>query len=347
MDKYYISPHLEKEEFGGYLNDGWFDCISLNPNIDRINHPSRKVGCSMSSNIKVTNGITYMYIPITSLFDDNKPGYTEENILEIENSLKDWVRFGRQCGIPAEYLGFTDPGMENFDNVLVENLNFNTDEERSPIIYSSHIIYSHDVEEDHKANDKYDQNSFIIKWEHNNLVNSKHGLACLSFFRYFYSNLSNQIYINSIFLKNNTNWNELKCLTFAHYCCKQCYTGYYGLIRKEKLFFPINSCVELYDRITNNSSVNSQWSKEIIYSDFIPEYDSLSVYTRKSELLKIFNFLDFKPKVSMGYSQFLSLLYEGVRRYISFENGNYKKLSLQKNPMQKIMKIENLLNSIT
>jgi len=300
MRKYRI--HASTLEAHGDRNNGFFDVLL--PQEENGEYPMhffrRMAGCSMGANIKTKDNITYMYIPL-HIFGELSSTAKEELI----DSLKEWVRFGRQCLIPAEYVGCMD----------VRDMPIKI---KGPHTLNAMFGDWDDDMEGYYASDD-DQTAMIIKWEHNDQINSKHGLGILSFFRYFYSSLSQEVYRNSIWLFNTfPKWNELKCLMFAHYMAKQAYTGYYGLIEKGWLFYAEHDLNALYTQVKKQNSVNNQWT----FKSPLILREAFRNRTMRDIMVGRFGFIpnvQREVRPTTNAMQAGSLLYASIRKYLTSE----------------------------
>lgn len=334
MRKYHINDttlNIDK-----VTNSGWFDSFTYKEENNEITLlgkvlDQRNTGCSMASNRKLNAEMTVMYLP-KYIFKRNN-AFDVKNFPEIEKSLKDWVRFGRNCGIPVTYLGYVTGNTRVFD-LLEDNFTMSKDVKQTIGSYS------------------YPANSFVVYWKQSDLVNSKHGLATLSFIRYFYSNLSSDVYRRSIMLFNAIpEWNELKCLMMAHYSCHSSYTGYYGLMWKD-MFKPLDNLYTLYTNMTNQNkrgAVNTQWTLRI--TNLLDKSKAFASTNSPKDITKeyiefLYEAFSFIPSVkdrikvencpSVGLAN--NVLYDCIRHYFYSRPVNEESIS-------KMKKIDLLLNS--
>ena len=195
--------YLQIESLKQNSNNGNFDIMRFNKSggfVSRIRE-RREAGCSQDATYQIqhssaTDDIAFMFIKVNYWGNINKEAESA-----IEENLKDWVRFGRKIGIRAEYKG-------------IHTLNdFYKARGITPVNYGDNS-----------------RSFFIIEWNTSELLSPKHGLAILSFFRYFYSPFNGSIYKSSIELINKyPSLTEMESFYLAHMIgSASSYDPYYG-----------------------------------------------------------------------------------------------------------------------
>lgn len=206
--------YLGIDKYKRSTNNGNFDIIRFTTGVDAKGisvttnifiRTRREAGCSQDANYNSTTPanikeIATMYIKVSDFFaNGHTPKDSEKSA--IEENLKDWIRFGRKVGIRAEYKGC------HTISEYCKKLGVN------PTGYN-------------------ENNSlfFIVEWDTSDLLSSKHGLATLSFFRYFYSPKGTGIYKKCIDLANRfPSMTEMEIFWASHLIGSSVlYDPYYG-----------------------------------------------------------------------------------------------------------------------
>lgn len=195
--------YLEIERLKQNSNNGNFDIIRFRKDggfIAKVRE-RREAGCSQDATYQLNHSsgsddIAFMFIKVNYWGEINTIAAAA-----IEENLKDWIRFGRKIGIHAEY-----KGIHTID-----------------AFYKAKGI----TPTGYPGNNK---SFFIIEWNTSELLSAKHGLATLSFFRYFYSPINGSIYKSSIELINKyPSLTEMEAFYLAHMIgSASSYDPYYG-----------------------------------------------------------------------------------------------------------------------
>jgi hypothetical protein len=159
---------------------------------------------------------------------------------DIENNLKEWVRFGRKLGITLYY-----DGIENPNDYPVGQGFYCWKNSRGPFNYNS----------------KVDELSLKVKYFRKDVINEKDALGHFAFARYFYAKHNFQTYIKAIEIFNlMPEWDEIKSFYMAHNFGGKQYDGYYGLLAtnliqdSRQTLRNLNTTRDTYPRC-----LNAQW----------------------------------------------------------------------------------------
>jgi hypothetical protein len=195
-------------------NNGNFDIIQFRNNVySGHSRTRREAGCSQDSTYSSSNiiaeDIAFMFIP-TDFWGKKNDNPTKEEVSKIQEDLKAWIQFGKTIGIRTEFLGVFTP--TNF--YKEKNL-------KNLPSWTKNIT-----------------DCFVVSWDTRDLVSPKHGLGTLSFIRYFYSPLSNSIYMKTVELANKyPKLRPLELFWAGHmFGAGKAYDPYYGFYVVPNIF---------------------------------------------------------------------------------------------------------------
>lgn len=209
------------------LHRGWYDKIDKGGGVTRVRYADC---CESVRDLYGGGTVIKMYIPLdiwiksSSETLEGLSDVSKVRVKKIEQEMRDWVTFLRQCMFPIHYEGITEINDTNLGTL---------------------------------------KSCMTVSWKQCDLTDQFQSLMCLSVIRYFYSakytGMPDAVYAVKTAHPHLTN---TEALILGHYLAPSTYTGYYGLISKDKIFLPMtNSRLEV--SLKSGSSINNTFTKGV------------------------------------------------------------------------------------
>jgi len=223
-----VREHLDEE-----TNHGWFFLTTTSQVVTR----KYNVDCSMTSGQKRDNHRTYILIPY-KLFDEEPTKFQKE--------VEEWAVFGRLCGFPIRLL------KEN--NV-------------QKLMTSKGIVSTYDLSL-YDTGRSWKDNAFIFEIDNKDLLSAKHGLACMTFIRHFYSSGANGDAYNvrnkTIELFNNEGLSPLDALLMSYWYLDDTWSGYYGFISSSQRVGILPTVATTFKRMRQLLNIHRTYKPDVI-----------------------------------------------------------------------------------